>query len=86
MWSIALPVTPPDVMCITIYPPAVGCAGDARILPAIVWSILAAASAALTFTLARRSWLGAVAGVVLTAMIGYAGYIATWNIQLFLFV
>jgi hypothetical protein len=86
IWTMALPVTPPETMCIAIYPPTAGCAGDARLLPAAVWSILGVAALGATLVLGRRSWWGAALGVVLTALIGVAGYVATVYMRVFLIV
>ncbi|MFV0375300.1 hypothetical protein [Microbacterium sp.] len=85
VWGIALPVTPPGGVCAAILPPSAGCAGDARLLPATVWSLLIAGAVFATLLLGRRRWWGALAGIALTAIIGFAGYLATSHIRLFLF-
>lgn len=85
IWGIALPVTPPDTICPAIYPPFAGCAGDARLLPAFVWSALVAVAVAAAFLLSRRSWLGVVAGAAITGVVGAAGYTATLYMNVFLF-
>lgn len=87
MWGIALPLSPPGGVCAAILPPSAGCAGDARLLPAIVWSLLVVGAAMTTLLLGRRwRWRGAVAGVVLVAIVGYMGYRATLYMRPLLFV
>ena len=85
MWSIALPLTPPGTVCAAIYPPMAGCAGDARLLPASVWSVLACGAVAVTFLLGQRGWWGAATGVILTTIIVLAGHWATMFMRVFLF-
>jgi hypothetical protein len=80
-----LPIIPPGGVCAAILPPSAGCAGDARLLPATVWSVLIAGAVFATLLLGRRRWWGALAGIALTAIIGFAGYLATFHIRLFLF-
>ncbi|QAY72081.1 hypothetical protein ET445_00775 [Agromyces protaetiae] len=84
IWNLALPVTAPGVVCAAIFPPTAGCAGDARILPAIVWSALVLIAAGAAFLLGRRGWLGALAGIVITAVVGGAGYYAVWALRPFI--
>ncbi|GEM_PF-1804933 len=87
MWGLALPVTtPPGSVCLAIYPPPAGCAGDARVLPAAVWSALVTAAAAGAFGLGRRGWWAGAAGVAITAIVAVAGYLATWQMRVLLFV
>jgi len=86
IWGLALPVTPPSAVCPAIYPPAAGCAGDARVLPASVWTVLIAGAAATAFGLGRRGWWGAVAGAAITGIIAVAGYLATWRMSVLFFV
>ena len=85
IWGVALPLTPPGAVCAAILPPTAGCAGDARLLPATVWTVLIAGAVATTLLLGRRGWWGSVAGVAITGIVGYAGYLATWQIKVFLF-
>ncbi|WP_448388616.1 hypothetical protein [Microbacterium aurum] len=86
MWGLALPLSPPSGVCAAILPPSAGCAGDARLLPAIIWSMLAAGAVTTALILARRwRWWGAVAGAVLVAIVGCMGYIATLYMRPFLF-
>ncbi len=84
IWTLAIPL-PPETMCTAIYPAPAGCAGTARLLPATVWSILVIAATIGAFTLHRRSWWGAAGWVVLTALIGICGYIATLHVRVFVF-
>lgn len=85
IWGIALPITPPGVVCAAILPPSAGCAGDARLLPATVWSLLITGAVFATLLLGRRRSWGALAGVALTAIISFAGCLATFHIRLLLF-
>ncbi len=86
MWGLALPLSPPSGVCAAILPPSAGCAGDARLLPAIIWSILAAGAVITALSLARcLRWWGAVAGAVLVAIVGCMGYIATLYMRPLLF-
>lgn len=86
MWTVALPVTPENMMCAAIYPPPAGCAGTARILPAAVWSALLVIATLVTLVLARRTWWGAVVGVTITGVVAFLGYWATLYVRLFLVV
>lgn len=85
IWRIALPLTPPGAICPAIYPPPAGCAGAARLLPAAVWSVLAGGAVVAALYLGRRGWWGAVAGAVITAAVGLAGFAATLYMRVFLF-
>jgi hypothetical protein len=85
IWGIALPLTPPGGVCAAIYPPSAGCAGSSRLLPATIWSVLVAGAVATTLLLGRRGWWGAIAGAVITGIIGYAGYFATLYVRVLLF-
>lgn len=83
IWGIALPVTTPAV-CAAIYPPSAGCAGDARLLPATVWTILIVGAVAAACLLSRRGGWGALAGAFITGTIGLAGYFAALHMRVLL--
>ncbi|MBW1637815.1 hypothetical protein G3H63_01770 [Microbacterium resistens] len=85
IWGIALPLTPPGGVCAAIHPPTAGCAGDARLLPATVWTVLIAGAVVVTTALGRRGWWGSLTGFIITGLAGYGGYLATWRIEVFLF-
>lgn len=83
IWGVVSPLSAPEV-CPAILPPSAGCAGDARLMPAWVWTVLIGVSVAVTSWLGRRGWWGAVMGVVITGVAGYVGYLAVWQIKVFL--
>ncbi|UOE44046.1 hypothetical protein [Agromyces larvae] len=86
IWGMALPVTPPGTVCAAIHPPTAGCAGDARLAPAAVWTVLLAGAVAAAFFLGRRGWWGVLVGAVIAGGVGVAGYFATWSMNVFLVV
>ena len=75
MWNLAIPVGPNEV-CAAIHPPTPGCAGDARLAPAALWSGLTLVAATVTMAAAlsgrfakQISWVG----VALTGAIALFG-------------
>lgn len=75
MWQLAIPV-PEGTMCAAIEPAPPGCAGDARILPAAIWSGIVIFVTALTVGLAlsgrvaRQAIWGGVAVTGVLALFG----------------
>ncbi|WP_166864328.1 hypothetical protein [Salinibacterium sp. ZJ70] len=51
MWQLAIPV-PEGTVCAAVMPPPAGCAGDARIMPATVWSAIVGVASIVTIGLA----------------------------------
>lgn len=67
MWQLAIPL-PEGTVCIAVVPAPAGCAGDARLAPAALWSALVGIAAAVTAGLALSGraakavvWLGVAA-------------------------
>lgn len=77
IWQLAIPV-PDGVACAAVDPAPPGCAGDARIMPAIIWSGIVIAGAVTTAVLA---FSGRVARQVIWAGVAITGVLALFGLR-----